>query len=116
MVPFPQAAGVHGADDVSHFCVGCVLDFDFHGFPFGGGDAGVMVEGGAEGEAVEEEGSVAVEVVAAEEVRYDSLVVVGWCSLAGWCRHCRGCRVSFSCVVCVGSDAEGVLFLDAVVC
>ena len=97
-----------------HFFVDYVLDFDFLGFPCGGDDAEVMVE--AEGEAVEEEGSVAVEVVAAEEVRYDSLVVVGCCSLAGWCRHCRGCRVSFSCVVCVGSDAEGVLFLDAVVC
>jgi hypothetical protein len=123
MVPFPQAVGVHGADDVSHFCVGCVLDFDFHGFPFGGGDAGVMVEGGAEGEAVEEEGeaveeegSVAVEVVAAEEVRHGSLVVVVRCSLVGWCQHRRGCRVSFSCFVCVGSDVAGVLFLGVVVC
>ena len=76
----------------------------------------VAEEEAVEEEAVEEEGSVAVVVVAAEEAPHGSLVVVVRYSLAGWCHHRRGCRVSLSCVVCVGSDAEGVLFLGVVVC
>ncbi len=73
LAPFPQGVGVHWGDYVPHFFVDYVLDFDFLGFPCGGDDAEVMVE--AEGEAVEEEGSVAVVVVAAEEVHHGSLVV-----------------------------------------
>ena len=32
-------------------------------------------------------------------------------SLGSWCCYRLGCQVSVSCVVCDGSDAEGVLFL-----
>ncbi len=111
MAPFPQFIGVHWGDDVPHFFVDYVLDFNFLGFPFDGDDVEVMVEGEAEGEAVEEEGSVAVVVVVEEEVPHGSLVVVVRCSPVGRCRHRRGCWVSVSFVVCVDVGVGGLQFL-----
>ncbi len=91
MVPsFPHVVGVYWVDDVFHFYVGYVLDFDFLGYPFGGVE--VMVE--EEEEEEEEECSVAVVVVAEEGVHHGSLVVVVRYSLAGRHRPRHGCWVT----------------------
>ncbi len=99
---------MHWGDDVLCPFVDYVLDFLGHGFPFDNDDVEVMVEV----EAAEEEAAAAAVVDVVVVVGEEAVADVDVCgSLEDWYQHCLGCQVSVFCVVCIGSDAEGVLFL-----